>query len=105
MLESRYQAHIISRLEDLFDGCFIIKNDSAYRQGIPDLLILWRDRWAMLEVKAYEGAPEQPNQRYYVDLLDRMSYAAFICPENENEVLNEIQQAFSARRQTRVSQR
>lgn len=93
MAERHYQRRVISVLEDLFPGCVILKLDSEYLQGIPDLLILFRDRWAALEVKAYEGAPEQPNQDYYVRELDDMSFAAFIYPENEEEVLDALQSA------------
>jgi hypothetical protein len=74
-------------------------------QGIPDLLVLYRNKWAMLEVKGFEDAPEEPNQDYYVDLLNNMSFAAFIYPENETEVLNELQHAFAIRRSSRLSQR
>lgn len=93
MRESTYQARLIKDLKDLFPGCFILKNDSEYLQGVPDLLILYEDRWAMLEVKAYRDAPEQPNQRFYVTELGSMSFAAFIYPENEEEVLHALQSA------------
>lgn len=103
MLESSYQAKLINRLKERFPGCYILKNDTEYIQGIPDLLILWHDRWAMLEVKGFRTAKEQPNQKYYVDDLNHMSFAAFIYPENEEEVLDELQQAFRSRRSTRLS--
>lgn len=96
MLESKYQARLIDKLEGMFPGCFILKNDSAYLQGVPDLLVLYRDRWAMLEVKASEDAPARPNQPYYVELLNSMSFAAFIYPSNETEILRGLQQAFEA---------
>lgn len=90
MRESEYQSYLIDILRVMFPGCVILKNDSDYLQGIPDLLVLWRDRWAMLEVKANEKAPIRPNQTYYIDLLDDMSFAAFISPSNEDEVLYEL---------------
>ena len=89
----------------MFPGCVILKNDAGYMQGIPDLLILFENKWAMLEVKASERSREQPNQNYFVELLDSMSFAAFIYPENEDEVLYALQQTFRPRRVTRVSQR
>lgn len=93
-LEAKYQAELIVRLEAIFPDCWILKNDSSYQQGIPDLIVLYRNKWAMLEVKAYEGAEEQPNQGWFIELFDTMSFGAFIYPENEEEVLHDLQQAF-----------
>lgn len=93
MLERQYQAYLIKKLRDMFEGCIILKNDTDYIQGIPDLLILYGPRWAALEVKAYEDAPEQPNQAYYIEEMDDMSFAAFIYPEIEEDVLYALQQA------------
>jgi hypothetical protein len=105
MLESTYQGRLIKELEHRFAGCLILKQDSGLRQGIPDLLILWHDKWAALEVKASWDSPEQPNQSYYVELMDNMSFAAFIYPENQEEVLDALQFAFQPRRATRIPQR
>lgn len=93
MKENEYQAKVINRLKDTFQGCLVIKNDPAYRQGIPDLLILFTNRWAILEVKASADSPERPNQGYYIDLFNSMSYASFIYPENEEQVFDELQHA------------
>lgn len=101
MLESTYQSGLIDRLEARFPGCLVLKNDSSYLQGIPDLAIFWRNRWAMLEVKASRTAPQQPNQEWYVEHLNAMSFAAFIFPENEEEVLDALQLSFQSRRKTR----
>lgn len=98
MRESSFQAKLIRKLESIFPGCLVLKNDSSYIQGIPDLLVLFHNRWAMLECKTDANAPTRPNQPYYVDLLNQMSYAAFIYPENELEILNELQLAFGTRR-------
>lgn len=105
MLERDYQRRLITELKHRFPGCVVLKNDTSYLQGFPDLLVLWHDLWAALEVKAEWDSPEQPNQKYYVDLLDTMSFAAFICPENEEEVLNALQHTFQPRRPTRLSKR
>jgi len=98
MLESEYQAKLIKKLNRMFKGCLILKNDSSYRQGIPDLLILHNDKWALLEVKASEDADTRPNQHYYIDKAADMSYAAFIYPENEKEVLNDLLATFRTER-------
>lgn len=71
-----------------------MKNDSSYIQGIPDLLILYQDKWASLECKKDAGAKHQPNQDYYVNKMNNMSYANFICPENKKEILDEIERFF-----------
>lgn len=101
-LESQFQADLIDDLEDLFDGCEIIKNDSGYQQGLPDLLVLYKDKWAMLEVKRSATAPERPNQRYWIETFNEMSFGAFVYPENKEHVLHELQRAFSAARKARV---
>ena len=100
-MENKYQAQLIRKLRKMFVGCIILKNDSSYLQGVPDLLILWNDRWAALECKDDAGSREQPNQRYYVNLMDRMSFAAFTFPENEEDVLRELQRSFTSRRSAR----
>ena len=102
--ENAYQAQLIKKLYEKFPGCVVIKTDTSYRQGTPDLLILFNRYWASLEVKASEKASRQPNQEHYIRQLDEMSFAAFICPENEEEVLIALQQAFEPPRRTRVSQ-
>jgi hypothetical protein len=103
--ESRFEAHVIRRLNRDFPGCFVVKNDSGLIQGIPDRTVFFEDKWAMLEVKESANAPEQPNQGYYVELFDRMSFAAFIYPENEEDVFDALQRTFQPRRVARVSQR
>lgn len=95
MKESVYQARLIKKLKTLFPDCIIMKNDSSYAPGIPDLTVLFKNKWAMLEIKASSKSKEQPNQKYYVEKLDELSFAAFIFPENEEEVLNELQHAFN----------
>lgn len=103
MTENQYQAGLIKRLEARFPGCVIMKNDAAYKQGILDLTILYGRYWATLEVKRSEDSPVRPNQDFYVQRLDEMSFAAYIYPENEEEVLSALQQAFEPpRRRARV---
>lgn len=104
MLEKEYQAYLIKKIRtQVLPGSVVLKNDTQYRQGIPDLTVLYYERWGVLEVKASATAPERPNQDYYIDLLDGMSYAAFIFPENEQEILYELQQSLSPKRSARLS--
>lgn len=93
--ENKYQAHVIIRLRHEFNRCVILKNDPEYMQGIPDLTVLYNNTWAMLEVKASVDSPVQPNQEYYIAHLNRMSFAAFIYPENEEDVFGGLHQAFA----------
>ena len=95
-LESLFQRLLIDELEEMFPGCVILKNDSTYRQGVPDLVVLYNERWAMLECKKDSTSRPRPNQPYYVDMLNDMSFAAFIYPENKEEVLRDLQQALRA---------
>lgn len=94
--EAAYQARLIKKIQAIFPGCFILKNDPSENQGIPDLLILFNNTWFMLEVKLSERAAVQSNQPYYVDMFNNMSFAAFIWPEVEDEVLNAIQSTLRA---------
>lgn len=91
-LESGFQDKLIKDLKNLFPGSMVFKMDQI--QGIPDLLILWKDKWFSLEVKKGTGAKRQPNQEYYVDLMNKMSFSRFVCPENREEILNELHKTF-----------
>ena len=92
-LESGFQDRLINKLKKLFPGCMVFKMDQI--QGIPDLLILYRNKWASLECKQSASAKRQPNQEYYVKKMNEMSFSRFVSPENKEEVLNELQQVFA----------
>lgn len=95
MLERDFQASVIKELKVRFPGCIILKNDPSYKQGVPDLIILYEDRWATLECKKDRKASHRPNQKYYVDIMDRMSFSSFIYPENRQEVLDDLERFFT----------
>ena len=103
--ENKFQSELIADLEEMFPGSIILKNDPNYIQGIPDLTILHGDRWATLECKKSAHETPRPNQPYYVEEMNKMSYSSFIYPENKEEVLHELQKALRTKRQTRVSKR
>lgn len=92
--ERDFQSNLIKELKMIFPGCMVMKLDSGYIQGIPDLLVLFENKWATLECKKHKGAKKQPNQEYYVGRMNEMSFSRFICPENKEEVLYELQQTF-----------
>lgn len=96
MKESKFQAELIAEIKQMFPGCFVLKNDAGYIQGIPDLTILYENKWATLECKKSKKANIQPNQKYYVALLNSKSFSAFIFPENKEEVLNELRVHFKS---------
>lgn len=93
MLESEYQKKLIDKLQILFPGCLILKNDAEYRPGIPDLSIFYGARWAMLEVKASAKSKFRPNQEYYLELLGNMGFASVIYPSIEEDVLSALTEA------------
>ena len=93
-LENEFQAKLKKELNSIFPGCVVTKLDSGDIQGIPDLLILYKDKWATLECKKSEKAKKQPNQEYYVNQMNNMSYSRFIYPENKEEVLNDLREKF-----------
>ena len=95
-LESEFQKDLMDEIRKRYPGCIIFKNDSGYIQGFPDWTILYKDKWAVLEVKREEHASKQPNQEYYVMLLNDMSFSRFVYPENKEEVLNELHKAFKS---------
>lgn len=97
MRESTFQAQLIQEIKSRFPGCFVLKNDVTNQyQGFPDLLILHHNKWAALEVKRSAKAHHQPNQDYYIDILSRLSFASFICPETKGEVLDAMEQALES---------
>ena len=93
-LERQFQSELISELRELFPGCIIMKNDPTYLQGVPDLAVLYHEKWALLEVKQDRTSSHQPNQDYYVDKANKWSFASFIYPENKEAVLNALRRTF-----------
>lgn len=94
MAESKFQKKFLDKVRERYPGCIVMKNDSGYIQGIPDWTILYENRWAMLEMKDYEDAPVRPNQPYYVEKANNMSYSSFVYPENEDRVLDDLTKVF-----------
>ena len=96
MKESKFQADLKKELKQMFPGCIVTKLDSSDIQGIPDLLILYKNKWATLENKRSKNATKRPNQEYYVEKMNDMSFSRFIYPENKEEILNELRETFEA---------
>lgn len=104
MLESKFQKRFIKRLKKEFPGCVLLRNDPSQQQGMLDWTLLWDEFWAALEIKGSLSASKQPNQEYFVKMLNKMSFAAFVCPENEEEVIAALQKAFASRKSACVPQ-
>lgn len=98
MLENKFQAKLIKELKNIFPGCIVMKNDSSYIQGIPDLLVLYKNKWASLEVKKDLNSLKRPrpNQEHFIKKMDKMSFARFIYPDNKEEVLNDLHKTFGS---------
>lgn len=92
--EKTFRSKLQKKITKLFPDCMILPLDPKHTQGIPDILILYKNKWATLETKKSSNASKRPNQYYYVDKMNNMSFSSFINPDNEEEVLNELQQAF-----------
>lgn len=101
--ENEFQADLIKEIKERFPGCEVLKNDPNYIQGIPDLTVLYKNKWATLECKKSEDEPFRPNQPYYISKMNDMSFSRAIYPENKEKVLDELQQTFKPNRSTRVS--
>lgn len=97
MKENKFQSGLIKRLREEFEGCIIMKNDPNYIQGIPDLAIFHGDKWACLEVKKDKHAKHRPNQDWYIERMNNMSFARFIFPENSEEVINGLREFFNSK--------
>lgn len=103
MLEKHFQRGLIKEIKKEFPDAIVMKADANYIQGIPDLLILHKKRWAALEVKNSPSAKHQPNQDYYISKMNKMSYAAFVDPTNKAGVMNELRKTFGSRRNSCLS--
>lgn len=98
MLEKDFQKKFIRELEAIFDGCILIKNDAGYIQGFPDWTMFYKNKYAVLEIKKSKNAQHQPNQDYYIDLIDSMGFARFVYPENKNDVIEDLRRYFKKRK-------
>ena len=95
--EGEYKAYLTKIIEtEILPGSKVIRLDPEYYQGIPDLIILNGNRWGMLEAKKSEKESHRPNQDFWVSVFNTMSFASFIYPEIESEVLYDLQQALKS---------
>lgn len=96
MLESQFQQSLIERLEKTFPGSIVMKNDPGYIQGIPDLTMLYKNKYFAFECKRSSTEKKRPNQQWYVDHINEMGgNAYFIHPDNVEEIIHDIQRVFN----------
>lgn len=93
-LESKFQSDLIKELKSIFVGCYILKTDPVQMQGVPDLVVLYNDKWATLECKRSSSSSRRPNQERHVNTMNDMSFSRFIFPENKEEVIDELKRWF-----------
>ena len=96
--ESNFEKRLIKEIKQLFPGAIVSKLRDT--QGIPDRLILYGSKWAALEIKRELGASHRPNQDWYVEKMDQMSFSRFVYPENKDEVLQALIDFFSGQERT-----
>ncbi len=101
-LESKFKTDLIKEIERLFPGAIVLKTNANQIQGMSDNIILFRNKWAAFDAKKDEDSPHQPNQDYYIGLLNEMSYAAFVHPKNKEDFLYDLQQTFRFSRRARI---
>ena len=95
-LESDYQSYLKKKIEDILPGCTVLKNDANWLQGFPDLSVLYKGKYAVLEVKRSAKEKHRPNQDYYIEKEAEHTCSRFIFPENEEEVLDELQRTLGS---------
>lgn len=101
--ESSFQSKLIKDIRNRIPGCIVLKNDSGHTQGIPDISVMFGSGYGMLECKRSLDAPHQPNQDYYVEMINSMGgFARFVCPENKEAILDELESALRSRGQACV---
>lgn len=96
MLENKFKTDLIKEIKTRLPGSMVVHLDPTELQGIPDILVLYKDKWAALEGKKTATASHRPNQNFYVEKMNNMSFAAFIFPENKEEILNDLQHALES---------
>ena len=87
-LESNFERNLVKEIKKRFPEAIVTKLKDT--QGIPDRLILYRNKWASLECKREEHASHRPNQDWYVDRMNNMSFSRFVFPENKDEVMRDL---------------
>lgn len=99
MLESEIKADFKQCIKDnIFYGDMVhLVEPKTYQRSEPDLYILGHGRkWAAIEFKTAVDADRQPQQDRRMAILNHMSFARFVYPDNAVEVLDELEKLFTS---------
>lgn len=93
--ESQFKGELYNEIRERFPGSEVVPNDANYIQGFPDGTVLFPNgRYFLLEGKKTEKSSRRPNQEYYVEESPLSPNAAFVSPENKEEVLAELERRY-----------
>lgn len=93
--ESEFKSELYKEIRNRFPGSEVLPNDANYLQGVPDATVFFPNgRYFMLEGKRSSTSRRRPNQDYYVHESPLSANAAFIEPENAEEVLSELERRY-----------
>lgn len=89
-VESQFQKNLVKEIKAMAPSgdITVLKNEASMIQGIPDLVVFYKDKYAMLEVKKSENASHRPNQDWYIKKFANEAFGYFIYPENKDKVLD-----------------
>lgn len=98
MLESEFKRKFKNMLEQSYPGCVLVDINPEQFRSFPDLLFLYDKFWATFEMKRTVGSAVRPNQPYWVEKLDNMSFSRFVEPGTAKEVLDDLARAIQSGR-------
>ena len=79
------------KIKKAVPGSVVLKNSPNDILGIPDLTVLGPNgKYAILECKRASDSNIQALQDYYVEKFNKSSYATFVSPANQKEVIEDL---------------
>ena len=95
MSEATFRTKWLNKFKKLSPDIFIEFADPKRKNGIPDVIIFYKKKYARLETKRSKNASKRLHQQYYIDYFNSQGiYAAFLTPENQEEVYNALRRYF-----------
>ena len=97
--EGKFKEKLIKDIEKELPGCIVTKLEADTSNGIPDIIILHKGKWATLEAKkdiseVTKARRNKLAQDYYVAEMNKMSFSRYVYPQNKAEVINELKVHF-----------